>query len=338
MLKITIHKFSVRPCKKAYVREPVEEQTPMDQWIKQIKLKPSAMTWIALGLILFALVFPCRLPAKTVSDQMGRTIEIPETPQRVISLAPSITEIVYFIGRGDLLAGVSRFSDYPEAARELPKVGSYVHLDLERIVALEPDLCIAIKDGNPKNVVDRLEALGIPVYAVNPQSLETVIDTIRTLGKLLNAESHAQVLAAELEQRIARIDEKVNRASARPGIFFQIGVAPIVSAGSGTFINEIIERAGGRNLAGGATGYPRFSREQVLGLAPEVLIITSMARGKIFEQVRDEWLEWEEMPASRNNRVYIQESDLFDRPSPRLVDGLEHLTRLIHPELFEEAP
>lgn len=234
--------------------------------------------------------------------------------------------------------GVSRFSDYPEAARELPKVGSYVHLDLERIVALEPDLCIAIKDGNPKNVVDRLETLGIPVYAVNPQSLETVIDTIRTLGKLLNAESHAQILAAGLEQRIAWTDEKVSRASARPGIFFQIGVAPIVSAGSGTFINEIIERAGGRNLAAGATGYPRFSREQVLGLAPEVLIITSMARGKIFEQVRDEWLEWEEMPAARNNRVYIQESDLFDRPSPRLVDGLEHLTLLIHPELFEEAP
>jgi len=283
-------------------------------------------------------LFPSGLQAKTVLDQLGRTIEMPETPKRVVSLAPSLTEIVYFIGREDLLVGVSRFSDYPEAAQTLPKVGSYVQPDLERIVALEPDLCIAIKDGNPKAVVDRLENLGIPVYAVNPQSLDTIIETIRTLGNLLNTEPHSETLAAGLARRIARIDETVGRVSVRPGLFFQIGMAPIVSAGAGTFINEIIERAGGRNLAAGTTGYPRFSLEQVLGLAPDVIIITSMARDEIAEQARNEWLAWKEIPASRDNRVYILESSLFNRPSPRLVDGLENLARLIHPELFKEAP
>jgi iron complex transport system substrate-binding protein len=300
--------------------------------------KSDALLLVLVNFALIWLLFPSDLPAKTVSDQLGRAIEIPESPKRIVSLAPSITEIVYFIGKEDLLVGVSRFSDYPEAAQELPKVGSYVQLDLERIVALEPDLCIAIKDGNPKDVVDRLENLGIPVYAVNPQSLETVTEAIRTLGSLLDTEAHAETLATGLEDRIARIDDKVGSVAARPGIFFQIGVAPIVSAGAGTFINEIIERAGGRNLAAGATGYPRFSREQVIGFAPDIIIITSMARGKIFEAVRDEWMAWEEMPAVRDNRVYIQESDLFDRPSPRLVDGLEQLARLIHPEFFEEAP
>ncbi len=277
---------------------------------------------------------PGDLGAKTVTDQLGRSVRVPESPRRIVSLAPSITEIIYDIGRQDLLVGVSRFSDYPEAAQGLPKVGSYVHLDLERIVALKPDLCLAIKDGNPKDVVMRLEDLGIPVYAVNPQSLTTMLETVREVGSLLNAGEPANSLAAQLDERIRNIDKLVRKSTKRPGVFFQIGEAPIVSAGSGTFINELIERAGGRNLAGGVTGYPQFSREQVITLSPDVIIITSMSRAEVSENIRNEWLSWKDMPAGRNGRIYIQDADLFNRPAPRLVDGLEKLARLIHPELF----
>ena len=301
-------------------------------------IKRAGVAGLSVALCLIGLWMPPSLDAKTVTDQLGRSIQVPETPMRVVSLAPNITEIIYFIGQQHLLVGVSRFSDYPKTAQELPKVGSYVQLDLERIVALQPDLCIAIKDGNPKATVDRLEGLGIPVYAVNPQRLASVLETVRELGRLLNAEDHAGTLASQLETRIQHIDRLVGQTQHRPGIFFQIGVAPIVSAGSDTFIHEIIERSGARNLAGNARGYPKFSREEVIGLSPEVIIITSMARNEVFQEVRDEWLSWKSIPAAGSGRVYVQDSNFLDRPGPRIVDGLELLARLIHPELFRNVP
>ena len=301
-------------------------------------IKRAGVAGLSVALCLIGLWMPSGLDAKTVTDQLGRSIQVPETPMRVVSLAPNITEIIYFIGQQHLLVGVSRFSDYPKTAQELPKVGSYVQLDLERIVALQPDLCIAIKDGNPKATVDRLEGLGIPVYAVNPQRLASVLETVRELGRLLNAEDHAGTLASQLETRIQHIDRLVGQTQHRPGIFFQIGVAPIVSAGSDTFIHEIIERSGARNLAGDVGGYPKFSREEVIGLSPEVIIITSMARNEVFQEVRDEWLSWKSIPAAGSGRVYVQDSNFLDRPGPRIVDGLELLARLIHPELFRNVP
>ncbi|HDI60313.1 MAG TPA: cobalamin-binding protein [Desulfobacteraceae bacterium] len=275
---------------------------------------------------------------RRVTDLAGRTMQVPIDPQRVVSMAPSATEIVFAIGRQDRLVGVSRFSDTPAAARSLPKVGSYVHLDLERIVALKPDLCLAIRDGNPKVVVDRLEAMQIPVYAVDPRDLESVMETIAALGDLLNAREAAQRLVDDMQQRIAAVDRRVARASHRPRVFLQIGMTPIVSAGTSTFLHELITRAGGVNVAAGATVYPRFSQEQVIALAPEVLIITSMNREGLFQRALAEWRRWPQVPAVANNRVHIVDSNCLDRPSPRLVEGLEQLARLIHPNLFEASP
>jgi iron complex transport system substrate-binding protein len=276
--------------------------------------------------------------AGTVVDQLGRTVSVPRHPMRIVALAPSITEIVFALGAQDRLVGVTRFSDYPNAAQALPKVGSYVQLDLEKIVSLEPDLCIAVKDGNPKAVVSRLEALGVPVYAVDPRNLEAVMDTIAEIGGLLDAQKSAAALAAGLRNRIERVTGKAASAGSKPGVFFQIGITPIVSVGTDTFIHELIEMAGGRNLAAGPTPYPRFSREQVLALAPEVFIITSMARGETFDRVKAEWESWPSMPAASAGRIYLVDSNLFDRASPRLVDGLELLARLIHPDIFGGSP
>jgi len=272
--------------------------------------------------------------SKILTDQLGRQVSLPDNPIRVVSLAPSITEIVFALGQEHRLVGATRFSDFPEAAKKIPKVGSYVHLDLEKIVSLKPDLCIAIKDGNPKVVVNRLESLNISVYAVNPRDLKTVMKTITEIGTFLNAGEKTNSVVKNMKSRIQRVKTKTANVTYRPRVFFQIGIAPIVSAGTNTFAHELIELAGGKNISKGPIPYPRFSKEQVLSLSPEVFIITSMSRNTIFERVKKEWSKWPSLPAVRNHRIHLEDSNLFDRPTPRLVDGLENLARRIHPELF----
>ena len=273
--------------------------------------------------------------AKTVTDQLGRYVIVPDNPKRVVALAPSITEIIFGLGQAHRLKGVTTYSDFPPEAQKLPKVGSYVHLDLEKIVALKPDLCIAIKDGNPRVIAQRLESLNIPVYAVDPDNLASIMKTVLEIGGLLDAQERADRLVESMHTRIRKVKTLVAKAAHRPGVFFQIGVSPIVSVGTHTFIHELIVLAGGTNLAAGPVSYPRFSREQVLALSPEVIIITSMERSAVFEKVKAEWEKWPHMPAVRNQRIYVEDSNFFDRPTPRLVDGLELLIRLIHPELVE---
>jgi len=274
--------------------------------------------------------------AKTITDQLGRHVSVPDKPQRVVSLAPSITEIVFALDQGHRLQGVTTYSDFPPEAVKLPKVGSYVHLDLEKIVALKPDLCIAIKDGNPRVIAQRLESLKIPVYAVDPNNLETIMKTVLEIGTLLNAKDRANQLVQNMDLRIQKVKSLVAKTTHRPRVFLQIGVSPIVSAGTHTFIHELIVIAGGTNLAAGPIPYPRFSREKVLALSPEIIIITSMARSAVFEKVKAEWEKWPNMPAVRNQRIYVENSNFFDRPTPRLLDGLELLIQLIHPELVEK--
>lgn len=276
---------------------------------------------------------PCAEDTRLVRDQAGRSVRLPANPERVVALAPSVTEIVFALKQEHRLVGATQFSDYPPEAEEVPKVGSYIRLDLEKITALAPDLCIAVKDGNPVDVVNRLEALNIPVYAVDPRSLDTVMTAILGIGELLNATDRAASMVGDIKHRVSRIRQLASGAKEHPGVFFQIGVSPIVSAGTPTFIHELITAAGGRNLAAGDTPYPRFSREQVLALAPDILIITSMARDELFQKVKQEWMGWPDMPAVRAGRVFILDSDVLDRPGPRMVDGLDRLFAIIHPEL-----
>jgi len=271
--------------------------------------------------------------SRTIKDQTGRMVEVPVSPRRVVSLAPSITEIIFDLQCGDLLKGATTYSNFPEAAQRLPRVGSYVYLDLEKIVSLKPDLCIGIKDGNPKEIVMRLELLGIPVYAVNPRSLTSIQATVLEIGGLLQAEKRALDVAEEMKARIDDVIQLAAKAEQQPRVFFQIGISPIVSAGSDTFIHELIETAGGVNLAQVYISYPRFSTEEVVVAAPDIMIITSMAREEVFDQIKTKWKQWPNIPAVKNNRIFLVDSDLFDRPTPRLVQGLEKLLQLIHPEL-----
>jgi iron complex transport system substrate-binding protein len=211
-------------------------------------------------------------------------------------------------------------------------------LDIERIAALKPDLCIGVKAGNPLSVVTRLQAMGIPFYAVHPVDLETVMLSIETIGDLLGASQAAAQTTAAMRKRIDRVKTIVAAADRKPRVFVQIGVSPIVSVGSQTFIHQLVTLAGGTNVAAGNTPYPRFSREQVISLAPDIMVITSMARATVFEKVKAEWMQWSAIPAVRTQAVFIAPTNIFDRPTPRLVEGLEQMARYIHPKLFTEQP
>lgn len=270
----------------------------------------------------------------TVTDQVGRQIIVPDNPQRVIALAPSITEIVFDLGQEHKLKGATQFSDYPVAAKSLPRVGSYVRLDLEKIVALQPDLCLAVKDGNPRHVVEKITAMGIPVYVLNPRNLDQTMDSINRVGSLLQAEQRAQQLVDGLSYRISHVRSQVEQTTKRPRVFFQIDLNPMVSAGNNTLIHELIELAGGINTAAGKDSYPRFSWEDILHLQPDIVVISAMAGGLHEQQLKKLWQEWKQLAAVQNDQVFVVDAGLFDRATPRLVAGLEILAKIIHPEMF----
>ena len=291
-------------------------------------------THIIFSLVLSFMLQTGDILAGPVTDQVGRTLVVPENPTRVIALAPSITEIIYDLGQEKRLVGVTQFSTYPDGAKKLPRVGSYVRLDIEKIVSLKPDLCIAIKDGNPKHIVDKIVDLNIPVYVIDPRNLLQIMDTIIRLGSLLDAENAAAVLVADMEKRIGQVQTLAKKARYKPRVFFQIDAEPLFSAGDNTFIHELIELAGGINTAAGEDPYPRYSWEDILVLQPEIVLISSMAGGLDPENLIRSWKKWKQLSAVDNDQVFVVEADLFDRPTPRLVDGLEAIAAIIHPELF----
>jgi iron complex transport system substrate-binding protein len=282
--------------------------------------------------IVFCLLTVPPVHGRVLVDQIGRTVEFAEPLMRVVSLAPNLTEISYEVGGGDTLVGATRFANFPEAAARLPKVGSYVALDIEKIVSLKPQLCLAIRDGNPKAAVDRLEALGIPVYVFDPQSLEAIVDTVERLGALYRQEARAAALADGYRQRLARVAAQVAGVTQHPEVFFQIDAQPVISAGFDTFLHQLLTRSGSINLAADRTGYPKYSWEELLVLEPEVVLLASMGGGYSEQELRSLWQEWPQIPAVHNNRLYVVDADLFDRPTPRLIDALEYLVGLLHPE------
>ena len=270
--------------------------------------------------------------SRVVADQTGEKIEVPANPKRVLSLAPSLTEMIFALQAEDKLVGATRYSNFPPAAKKLPRVGSYVQLDLEKIVAIKPDLCIAIKDGNPRRTADAIKELGIPVFAIDPRSIEQIMEAFLLLGDILGVPEKAEELVADMEHRLVLVKKKVASSRVRPRVFFQIADIPIISAGKDSYIVRLITMAGGSNLAGSLTEYPRFSWENIMLLQPEVVLISSMAGGKSPEVLKASWLRWPEIPAVRNDRLYVVNADLFNRPTSRLITGLEILADILHPE------
>lgn len=270
---------------------------------------------------------------ETFKDAVGREIVIESAPARIVPLAPSLTEIIYYLGLGDKIAGVTNYSYYPSEALKKPKVGSYNDLNIEKIITLGPDLVIGTKDGNNPGIVDLLEQAKIPTYIVNPRNVVEVIETVRIVGRLCGIQEKAEHLARGLKTRLARIKAGVEKQK-KPLVFLQINLHPIMTVNKNTFHHDIISLAGGKNMAADySINYPRISIEEVIKRKPEIMIISSMDRGGMFEDAKQEWLKWTPIPAAKDGKVYLIDSDLIDRPSPRIIDGIEEMARLIHPEV-----
>ena len=274
----------------------------------------------------------------TFSDGLGREITLNGFPQHIVSLAPSNTEILFAIGAGEQVVGRDQLSDFPEEAQNATDIGStFDALNTELIVSLEPDLVLAAEINTPEQV-KQLEDLGLTVYYLkNPATLEEMYGNLELVSQMTGHQEEAATLIESLKERVAAVDEKIAPISSRPGVFYELdGTDPAkpYTAGKGTFIDQLIERAGGHNIASDLEGYPQLSLEQVVAADPAFIILGDARYGVTPESIAER-PGWENLSAVKNGKVFPFNDDLVSRPGPRLVDALEELAKLLRPELFQ---
>lgn len=264
-------------------------------------------------------------------DMLGRRVAVPARPVRIVSLAPSMTEMLYAVGAQDRLVGVSDFCDYPPEARRKPKVGGIYTPSVEAIVALRPDLVLATSEGNRPEDVRSLETLGLPVYVMRPLDFDSVLASIARLGEVLGDPAGAARLVGDLQGRADAIARAVAGVP-RPRVLYVLWGSPLISSGRDTLITDLITRAGGESVtAGDALPYPRLSIEMALERRPERVILARHGHLGIDDQLRM-WDSLGVLPAVRAGRVQSVDGDLVHRPGPRIVDGLRALAHALHPE------
>jgi iron complex transport system substrate-binding protein len=289
------------------------------------------LTALALGVLLL----PQAVSAFTVTDQTGRSVTLAAPPERIVSLVPSVTETVFTIGAQDRLVGVTDFCDYPAAARQKPSVGGMIAPSLEGLVALKPDLVVATPAGNRHETFDELARLKIPVYLVDPVSVNGVMDLIGRVGRLTDRGPAADRVVATLRARIGAVSSRV-AGRPRPRVLYVLWPDPLIVPARGALVSELIALAGGDSVtADGGQGYPRYSMEAALARNPEVILIAShdAARSPL---VQAKWERFTQVPAVSAGRLHTVDGNLMHRYGPRMVDGLEVLARLL-PEAFEKA-
>ena len=299
------------------------------------------INWFLVALLSIALALTACSPSEQIPPKPEcifddspdpRLICFNETPERIISLAPSNTEILFALGLGDKVVGVTEYCDYPPEALEKEKVGGPWTPDVEKIVALQPDLILA-SDANPFDIITTLEGLELTVFGIKSTDLDDVLNDIRTVGEITDTEVEALALTSEMAVGIQSVTDQTEELEQRPKVFYIVWHDPLWTAGSETFINELIEKGGGVNICGNITGYPTISIEEVVARNPEV-IITSSWPG-VYEWAMNE-TALNTTDARQYNRVFVCDDNLVQRPGPRLVEGLEWFAYFIHPEIFGE--
>jgi iron complex transport system substrate-binding protein len=268
---------------------------------------------------------------RSFTDGIGRTVAIAPNPQRIISLAPNVTEIFFALDLEDRVAGVTAYCDFPEAAKTKEKIGDTLNPNLERIIALKPDLVVVSTASQLENLTRKLDQLAIPIYVTNPRSVREVVVSIRNLGEVTGSVDRAREVADEMERRISAVEGRV-RDLPKPLALYVLQTGPLITAGRNTFINDLILLAGGRSISGDETfDYPQFSRETVVARAPEVIVAPS-SHGTELVKESDLRRDFPTTPAIRSNRIVWVNPDLVDRPGPRIVEGLERLAEGLHPQ------
>jgi iron complex transport system substrate-binding protein len=294
---------------------------------------------IPVLLSVFLILSGCqsRVVQGNFTDDLGRSVQIKDIPKRIISLAPSNTEMLYALGLEDRLIGVTTYCNYPEAVKDKPKVSEYSNVDIEKIVSLQPDLILA--DSIHKDtVIPALEKLNIPVLAIIPENLDKILSDIELIGKITGESKVAETLVSSLQTRVQAVNEKIQTAEIkdRPRAFFLTWHDPLWTAGSETLINDLMTRAGGINIASDLTGHSQIALETVIERNPQIIfVLTSMGdQNTSLNYIKSE-PRFQATDALKNNRVFSLDSDIFGRTTPRTIDGLEQMANLMHPELFK---
>ena len=277
------------------------------------------------------------LSSVTYVDDIGRNVQIKVIPQRIISLSPSNTEMVYALGLQDKLVGVTSYDNYPPDAKNKPIVSDYSTVDLEKIVNAKPDLVLA--DSIHKNdAIPALEKLGITVYAMTPNDVDGIFNEIKALGQITGKTQVADNLISNLKTRIQAVADKTAKLTdtQKPRVLFVTWHDPIWTAGSDTMMQYLINEAGGTNIASDLNGYATITLESVIQRNPQVIIVmsgTGTQNESLDYIISNE--QFKSTDAVKDGRVYEIDADIFGRTTPRIVDGLETLAKLIHQELFK---
>jgi iron complex transport system substrate-binding protein len=276
----------------------------------------------------------------TLIDDLGRTVVLAAPAQRVVSLAPANTEILFAVGAGGQVVGRDETSDFPADALALPTIGGYSGFNLEAIVALHPDLVLAQGGGfNSPELVASLEELGLTVFSLpNPATMEGMFTNLETVATLTGHEEEVQILLVSLRARVAAVDEKILPLSYAPTVYYELDAtepSKPFTAGPGTFVDLLISRAGGINIGSALQGqWAQISLEQLVVANPAMIILGDAAYGETPEKVSQR-PGWGTLTAIQTGQVFPIDDNLVSRPGPRLVDGLEALAKLLHPGVFK---
>jgi len=294
----------------------------------------------ALGLIICLMLVSACTPreaanqgaTREITDDLGRRVSIPAKVDRVISLAPNLTEIVFAVGAGDRLVGRTSYCDYPPEAKAIPVVSDTLHPNLERIIALKPQVVLVSTASQLEVFTQQLKGQNIAAFVTDPHDLEGVFRSIDQIGEIVGEKDKANVLVQKLRERTNAVEQAV-RDKQPVKVFYQASGEPLYTAGHDSYITDLMRRAGGASVTADVPGaWPKFSNESALAARPEAIILPTggsmgAANANVAEALR-------QSPAVLQGRVYKINDDHLSRPGPRLVDGLEEMARALHPDAF----
>lgn len=287
--------------------------------------------------ILTGMPFMANIAPRTFVDDLDRKLYLAKPPTRIISLAPSITEILFAIGLDDEIVGVTDFCNFPERALTKPKV-SYTRPNIEVLVALEPQLVLAPPSFIRADVLAKLEQLKIPTFVLESKTVEGIFGHIQLLGRMVGRASEANAFAANLRKQVTALTKKVE-GRPRPILLYVLNSDPLITVGPGSFIHHLIELAGGRNAAERANApYPRLTMEEVLMQNPQILLFPIGEYEGIPQAEQDRWKRWTSLRAVQDGKLFQVQADLLNRPGPRVLEGLRHLISLLHPDVSLDEP
>lgn len=282
------------------------------------------------------LVILCLLACKesiaapvTLLDDSGNTLRLEQPAQRIVSLAPSITEILFAVGAGDRIVGTVNYSDFPPEARQIPQVGGYNQVNFERILSLNPDLIIAWKEGNSAETLEKLGSLNVPVYLTNPSNLDSIANSLRQLGKLTGQESNGEQAADDFERRRKALAER-NQGKRSISVFYQAWEDPLYTLGSQHFFSDVLSLCGGRNaFADIEHPSPTISVEAVVVRNPKVMLSGSHHGERSLQDWKRIWDQWPTIDAVRHHQMYLVDQDIYTRASPRAIEAAEDLCQIL---------